>query len=127
MRPDVSHRHRLGGLLPLLDDHDRAQSSSASRVTAGASGFFALTQSRILDTHGIGERSEIFQIPNRLNQFIDGTCYIVGDILEAIGISVLGGHTFQRSVSFEHTARGPTRAYMTKASICQYFGRPVII
>ena len=69
MRPDVSHRHRLGGLLPLLDDHDRAQSSSASRVTAGASGFFALTQSRVLDTHGIGERSEIFQIPNRLNQF----------------------------------------------------------
>ena len=42
VRPDVSHRHRLGGLLPLLDDHDRAQSSSASRVTAGASGVLRL-------------------------------------------------------------------------------------
>jgi hypothetical protein len=33
----VAQRHRLEGLLPLLDDHDAPQVSSASRVTAGAS------------------------------------------------------------------------------------------
>jgi hypothetical protein len=48
-RPRISsmpQRHRGEGLLPALDDHDRSQSSSANRVTAGASGFFAFTQSR---------------------------------------------------------------------------------
>ena len=45
-RSDLAHCHRLEGLLLPLDDHDRPQSSSASRVTAGALGFFAFTQSR---------------------------------------------------------------------------------
>ena len=36
---DMRHRH-------WLDDLDPPQSSSASRVTAGALGFFAFTQSR---------------------------------------------------------------------------------
>jgi hypothetical protein len=43
---DMLHRHRLEGLLLPLDDHDRPQSSSANRVTAGALGFLAFTQSR---------------------------------------------------------------------------------
>ena len=35
VRADVAQRHRGEGLLLSLDDHDRPQSSSASRVTAG--------------------------------------------------------------------------------------------
>jgi hypothetical protein len=46
VRADVPHRHRREGLLLPLDGHDRAQSSSVSRVTAGALGFFVFTQSR---------------------------------------------------------------------------------
>ena len=33
---DMPQRHRVEGLLLLLDDHDAPQFSSASRVTAGA-------------------------------------------------------------------------------------------
>ena len=42
----MTNCHRLEGLLLPLDDHDSPQSSSANRVTAGALGFFAFTQSR---------------------------------------------------------------------------------
>ena len=43
---DMPRRHRGKGLLLPLDDHDRPQSSSANRVTAGALRFLAFTQSR---------------------------------------------------------------------------------
>jgi hypothetical protein len=43
---DMTHCHRLEGLVLPLDDHERPQSSSTRRVTAGALGFFSFTQSR---------------------------------------------------------------------------------
>jgi len=48
VRADVPHGHRREGLTlwrPVV--HDRAQSSSARRITAGAFGFFDLTQSAV--------------------------------------------------------------------------------
>ena len=55
----VPQRHRGEGLLLALDDHDRSQSSSANRVTAGAFGFFAFNQSR--------ERPELYHEPLRFD------------------------------------------------------------
>jgi ABC transporter substrate binding protein len=57
----VVARHRLEGLLLPLDGHDRPQSSSANRVTAGAFGFFAFNQSR--------ERSELYHEPLRFGLY----------------------------------------------------------
>src|SRR6202040_772671 len=55
----VPQRHRGEGLLLALDDHDRSQSSSANRVTAGTLGFLAFTQAR--------ERPELYDEPLRFD------------------------------------------------------------
>jgi hypothetical protein len=98
MGADAPHRHRLEGLLLPLDDHDRPQSSSASRVTAGALGFLSLhpvTRAARLIPRGLALRHDALQTDST-RMLEDEWPHLVEPLVPRGGARCSGGQTGKR-------------------------------